>query len=293
MFNKILGNYLFQNNILTSKQLDTVYEKVSESRAKLGLIAVNKGYLTTKQADELNRLQAIQDKRFGDLALEKGYLTKAQLEEILSLQGNSYLKFIQTITDLGYLSLEQLSQALSDLQIERDYTNEQMSRLQTGDLEEILPILLPIQNTLYKDVIYLAIRTMIRFVSPNIYVDSYRCVKELTADTLAYQSINGDLSMLLGFAGKGNSLLAVANPYAKENFSTMNDDAFDAVCELSNCINGLFARKLSDNNLTVELLPPLFSSNHTVQGDELIILPIHIDGVDVDFIVSIDNTIEL
>ena len=45
----------------------------------------------------------------------------------------------------------------------------------------------------------------------------------------------------MAFAGEDDALLKIASPFAKEEFESLDEDAFDSVCEFINCSNGLYA----------------------------------------------------
>ena len=62
--------------------------------------------------------------------------------------------------------------------------------------------------------------------------------------------------MLLGLAGENGNLLTIADVFAKEEFSSMDLFAFDAVCEFIYCINGLYACSLSTQGFMVDMVPP-------------------------------------
>lgn len=75
------------------------------------------------------------------------------------------------------------------------------------------------------------------------------------ADNFAMQAMEGDHYLISGFAGCSDSLLAIANPFAGEEFDAVDLDALDAVGEFTNCINGLFASELSKEGVDIDMLP--------------------------------------
>ena len=72
MVANIVGNYLIENQLLTTEQLRDLVREQRKVRVKLGLIAVAEGLMTQEEADKVNRLQTVMDKRFGDIAVETG-----------------------------------------------------------------------------------------------------------------------------------------------------------------------------------------------------------------------------
>ncbi len=81
---------------------------------------------------------------------------------------------------------------------------------------------------------------------------------EYEADNLAYQELTGGPSSVAWFRRPWGSLLEIASPFARETFTQVDEDAFDAVCEFINCINGLFATEQSHSDVKLEIMPPQF-----------------------------------
>jgi CheY-specific phosphatase CheX len=93
---------------------------------------------------------------------------------------------------------------------------------------------------------------------------------------------------------KDKELLTIANPYARETFQLMDDDAFDSVCEFINCTNGLFASKLSQRDIQVDMEPPLFyTGKRLLAKGSITVVPVIIDGTPVDLLFSVDNPVEI
>jgi hypothetical protein len=294
MFSRLFGNYLIRNNIINAEQLNEELKQQKASRVKLGLIAVSEKLLTEQQADEVNKLQRIMDKKFGDIAIEKGYLTESQVRRLLYLQGNPYLIFVQFFIEKNILSLNDIEVYLSAYQKENSLTDTDMEALKNGDIDNIIPIFVHTESPFYLDLISLAVRSLIRFVDNDIFIEPIYSVNEYNFETLAFQRLVGKHDMFVGLAAKDKDLLIIANPYAKEDFTEMNEDSFDAVCEFINCINGLFATRLSQGNIDIEMVPPQYFVNQTLFSKEQItVIPIIINGKKIDFLLSIDNIVNV
>ncbi len=292
MFKFIFGEHLVSTGKLTSGQYNEIIEMVETSRVKLGMLAEANNMLSKKQADEVNRLQAVVDKRFGDIAISKGYLTEEQVSSLLKLQGNTYFKFIQAIIDREYLSLEDVTDSLSSFQSKNGYSNEQMELFKTDDLDNILPILIQMEEPFYNDLIELVIRNLVRFVTNNIMLSGIKKVNEYGFDYLSNQTVIGDHTIYLGFSGSKDGLLLISNNYAKEEFDELDIDSFDSICEFINCINGLFARYLSDKDVVVDLLPPTYAVDGKLTTNALYVVSLKLCSKPVDIIVSIDQIIK-
>lgn len=294
MFDQIFGNYLVHAGRLTKEQFADVIAYESTVRVKLGLIAVAEKLMTEEQADEVNHLQAIMDKRFGCIAVEKGYLTEEQVGQLLKKQGNIYMIFVQTLIDKGFMTLEEIDEALKAYQEQQGFTHSDMDDLASGDIERTVKLFLPANTELNDRLCGIAVRTLIRVINSSAYVSKAYLVDELSADNLAMQTMEGDHKIVSGFAGSENSLLAIAVPFADEEFESVDLDALDAVGEFVNCINGLFATELSAEGVDIDMVPPAFYENPVVlRGKQFCVFPITIGDAVVNFILSVDSDISI
>jgi len=294
MFDQIFGNYLVHAGRISKEQFAEVIEYESTVRVKLGLIAVAEKLMTKEQADEVNQLQAIMDKRFGDIAVEKGYLTEDQVGQLLKKQGNIYMLFVQTLIDKGFMTLEEIDGALNAYQDEQGFTHSDMDDLVSGDIERTVRLFLPANTDINDRLCGIAVRTLLRVINSNAYVSKAYLVNELAADNFAMQAMEGDHSIISGFAGSGNSLLAIAEPFAEEEFERVDLDALDAVGEFTNCINGLFATDLSTEGVDIDMVPPEFYENPiTIRGNQFCVFPIAMGEDVVNFILSVDSDISI
>lgn len=294
MVSNIVGNYLVENGVITMEQFRDLIKEQRKVRVKLGLIAVAEGLLTQEEADQVNRLQAVMDKRFGDIAVEKGYLTEGQVEALLKKQGNAYLIFAQTLEDQGLITIEQLEQYMIDFQGDHQLTYSDMEDLKSDDIDRILPLYMPIAGEKYLNVIGTAIRTLTRCVDVDIYPEKAYITKQSEADNGAIQFVEGEHKVTCAMTGKGQALLPVASVFGKEDFPEVNMDALDAVGELLNCINGLYATALSQGGISMELYPPEFSDQISgIKSEEMLVIPLHIMGQQIHLAAAIDQTIEM
>jgi len=286
MISRLLGSYLVRKGKLTDAQLTTVLETMRKVRVKLGLIAVSEKLMTTEQSDEVNRLQAIMDKRFGDIAVEKGYLTEEQVTRLLGLQGNQYLSFVQSIVDNDFLSVEDIEKALGEYQKENGFTLTDIEDLKSGDSDRIVPLFVP-QNMIeyQKEHILMAVRTIIRLIDSDMYVDKGIFTDYIDVSNYAMQSLDGDNKVSLAFAGEGNNILPLASAFAGEDFKEVDADSLDSVAEFINCINGLFATKIN-SEFSIDMLPPEYCDKASKFSGKLLVLPVYINNTKVNLISS-------
>jgi CheY-specific phosphatase CheX len=294
MLGLYFGNYLMRKGVISQSQFDEIMLQQQKSCAKLGLIAVAEKLLTVKQADEINEIQRRMDKRFGDIAIEKGYLLPEEVTYLLNLQGNSYLKFVQTCSDHNILSVKELEDQLEAYRIDHEFTKMDILAFKSGDLDRILSTYVTIDNPFAYELISLAVRNMIRLVNNKLILNKVTKTQEYSFGSLAFQQMVGDQDIFVGLACKDRELLAVANSFAKEEFAEMDDDSFDSVCEFINCTNGLYASKLSFDDISIDMTPPLSYSNQTAKAkDNFYIVPMLIEDKQVDLLVTVSNQVEI
>lgn len=292
MLDRLIGAYLVEQGIVTKNQLTQVYNKQESDRAKLGVIAVAEKMMTIAQAEQVNMLQTSMDKRFGDIAVEKGYLTDAQVQRLLGLQGNSYLTFLQACVDLGFQTMEQLDKIEDDYQRVNAFTESDMAALKTGDVEKAVPVFLDREDEIYNSMFAMGIKNMYRLVDNHVYIGRAYTTKALHDEVLGYQKFHGDQQAVVAISGRYEDVRKMAIAYTKEEFIETREDALDAVCELINCTNGLYATEQSRVDTKIDLDPPnFFVSFAQASSDEMIVLPVYISGGEVKYIIAVSKDI--
>ena len=294
MFGHYMGHYLVKKGRISQSSLDKIIEYQKSNPTKLGNIAVAEKLLTEKQADEINDLQKKLDQRFGVIAVAKGYLLTEEVNYLLNKQGNHFINFVQAMSDNNIMTIEEIEHELENFQNEGDYSLDDMEALKSGNIDRIIPLFIDPYVPYISDCISLTVRNIIRFINNEIILNPYYKTKEYDFGNIAFQYLEGNQSLFVGLASKGNELLSVAEPFAKEKFMNLNEDSFDAVCEFINCNNGLYVSKLSEEDIHVDMLPPLFDSNKKiVSNGDIFVLPILIDGGMVDLIVAVNCPISI
>jgi hypothetical protein len=260
----------------------------------LGLIAVSEKLLTTKQAEEINDIQRKLDRRFGDIAIEKGYLLAEEVTHLLNMQGNPYLQFVQVCTENNILTIQEIEDYIEEFKNAENFSDSDLDALKSGDIDRIIPVFVDTDVPFYGECISLTIRNIVRFINNNILLKKSYKVHDYQFGALATQKMVGDHEIFVGLAGKGKELLEIANPFAKEEFSEMDEDAFDSVCEFINCTNGLYASKLSHEDIHIDMTPPLFyKDNKVTSKGDICVVPIFINGVQTDLLVAADNQVRI
>ena len=275
MFDRIFTSYLVDKGKLTEDNVDHIFSAKEKRRARLGVIAVAEKVMTAEQADEVNELQAIYDKRFGDIAVDRGYLTEEQVSRLLDLQGNNFLAFVQSAVDLKLLTMDEINESLDDFQKEHSLTIGDMESLKSCDLDLVVPVLLYKQDPLLIEISSVMLRTINRLVDFQFYMKKPYITKELSYDAISMQELFGDHSLLNAFTGSKEALKQTAIGFAGAEQIENEEDVLDALCELTNCINGLFASNLSAKNIEVDMKPPYYSNTSgCLKGDSLLCIPL-------------------
>lgn len=289
MVSQLLGNYMVEEGYMTREQFAKVLEAQTKIRVKLGLIAVSEGLLTLDQADAINRMQQVMDKRFGDIAVEKGYLTENQVGNLLKMQGNEYLTFAQTIVDEGIVTMDKLATILKNYQVENGFTNSEMEAIKSGEPEKIVPLFVPKGAEDYTEVVTLALKTLIRCIDSQAYPMEGTLSDSAELRRPVTQELVGIQYWKIGFSDVEESLCGIASVFARDEFIVVDEDVQDAVGEFVNCINGIYATSLSSNGISVELMPPELGKSATVQGENILMMPMGVCGKTVNFIVTNQN----
>ncbi|MCH5252855.1 MAG: chemotaxis protein CheX [Lachnospiraceae bacterium] len=290
MFSQFFGNYLLENQKITAEQFSSCMKYIAENQVKLELIAEHEGLLSREQADDLSSLQKQSDKAFGDLAVEKGYLTESDVNYLLDHQANPYLIFIQALEENNCLNRSEIDDCLASFQKDNDFSDSVMQAIQEGNIEQLLPAFVDTEDTLYLDLIGLALRTIVRFISSYICIGKGSFTNSLPAKYAAYQRIIGDYEGFLGFCCDNDDILTIANGYSRENFDSVDEDALDTVGEFANCINGLYAGELSYSMISIDMEPPELLFDTTISNDnDFYVLPVYMDGRKSNLIIYISS----
>ena len=292
MFGLYFGHYLVDKNKISQSQFYNLMQQHHKTRAKLGLIAVTEKLLTAKQAEEINEIQKKMDQRFGDIAIDKGYLLQEEVAYLLNLQGNSYLRFIQLFTEQNILTIEEIELLLEDYKKANQFSDHELDALKSGDIDRIIPVFVDTDAPYLGECIALAIRNVIRLINSDVILRKAYRTKKYSFDCLASQQMVGDHSIFLGIAGKDEALLEIAAPFAKEQFTSLDEDAFDSVCEFINCTNGLYASKLSFEDIQIDMTPPKCYTKQMLTSDgDIYIVPMILNGEQTDIVVVINDPV--
>ncbi len=295
MFDRMLGRYLVDRQLITWEQLKEVYQEQEKTRAKLGVIAVGENLMSVAQAEEINAAQAEMDKRFGDLAIEKGYLNREQLERLIAMQGTAFHTFLQVLSDRNILSVKEVQRVMKEFQKEHNLLPRDMDALIADDIGRITQMHLPGTDEELQRLFTLSVKNMFRLVDRHVMIGSANKVKKISGDVLAYQNLRGDLDATVMIFGEYEDLRKLAVTYTQEEFIETREDVLDAMGELINTNNGLYARERSakDEGM-VDMEPPTFYTNGaSVSAGEIVVLPVQICDGTAEYAVAIGNKVQI
>jgi len=100
---KFFGQFLIEEEYITSSQLRQALDLMDDTHVKVGELAQEMGYLNHLQIDNLHREQRYLDAPFGMLAVKRGYLTEAQLTTLLDEQDKRRLRIGDALVELGFV----------------------------------------------------------------------------------------------------------------------------------------------------------------------------------------------
>lgn len=293
MFTNLFGNYLVDNGYIGANQLAKIKAAQEKTRVKLGLIAVTEKLITQQQADAINVKQMMEDRRFGDIAVEMGLLTKDQVKRLLSLQGAPYVQFTQAATDLKLMTVDQIEQALRTYQAEKGYTSADMEAIKSGDIDRVMPLLLPEElpwNT--AEHVAVVIRTLNRVACNDIYVKSASLISKYDASAYALQNMYGDFETTTMISGSYEGMMTLSEGFAKDKFDGLNLEALDSIAEFINIVDGLYATAISHDMIDISLCPPeLSEEGKEMKADTICLVNILLAGNAIDLLISTGSQI--
>ena len=289
MIEYVIGNYFVEKGLITRSQYQSAIRRQADVKVQLGTIAISEGLMTQAQADAVNSLQQSVDKRFGDIAIDKEFLTPAQVKSLLKEQGNPYIMFMQTLADDGIMSVDAFEKAVKDYQYDEGLTTTQIESMKSDSISAIVGSMIPDEMSGYLRPVSTGIRLMTRLVDRQLYI-SHAYITDLSKPSEGiYQHLTGAGEYTDGLIDISNGFYSLAKNFAKGQYE--ESDAFDrdAVGELLNCINGLYATTLSREGTEYEISPQEYIHAEDflskVSGRQMLHIPVSIDENKAEFVI--------
>ncbi len=262
MFTQLFGNFLINENAITSVQLLDALNMVKGTNVKLGVLAINAGYMTASQVERVHIMQAQKNMRIGDLAVAMGYLTQEQVSELLTKQTPTYLMLGQALVDKEYLSNADFEKYITSYKMKYQLSDDDFKSASSRKAYDVIADLL-IENTSSKKEILISyttllINNLIRFVGEDFSVlNPEQTIERLGNVYDTKQGIIGNSLYDVHLIADEATLISFASRYANETLDSMSEIVSASACDFLNLHNGLFAVNLSNElGLELRLTPP-------------------------------------
>ena len=268
---------------------------------------------------------------FGRYLTERGIVSEADAGDIADLQ---YPGFLDMLVDRKCITRDEAEKQLAGFKEEYDLDDDDISEISSGDLELIVPMFISFDApgeaggdmdayrdetglseedmaTLnkqaeflpdfvhsdpkyYSRFVALTIENVIRFITDKVVLKKVRQVRRHEFECLAYQELKGAHRIFLGMTGTEDNMLSVAGKLLDRELECMDTIAFDSICEFINCVNGLYASILSEEDIVLEIVLPHHYVEKAIDSDNVIFcLPVVLDGAEVEIVFSFDSTISI
>ena len=184
----------------------------------------------------------------------------------------------------------EINTALETYQKKNSLTLGDMENLKSCEIERIIPIFFYKQPEFLIQLGGILLRAFYRLVDFRVYIKKPYVVTELPYSYLATQELFGDHTILNAICGEMDALKAVAIGFAGAEYINHDEDALDALCELINCVNGMFATKKSHENIDMDMKVPEFCTKPGVlKGSSLLCIPVIVFDKEITVVFSLDN----
>ena len=281
MYTQFFGNYLLQKELVTLDQLMHALSRLSDTKLKLGTIAMHKGLMTAGEVDECLYLQTTEDKRFGEIAVERGYLTDDQVRHLLDEQVDDYLLLGQTLVEDQVFTNDEFERIIFDYQADNEVfdledavdTKDQVQAL----IRRFMLVSDADDNSLTVMYLELLFNSLIRFIGDDFTIMTPMTVTEFPVTYGVTQKIIGSREYNTYISVDREQGIEFASRYAKEQFTDFDEYVFAAMEDFVNLHNGLFLVNASNQyNEEMSLFPPstLERTAVDVSEDNCVIFPV-------------------
>ena len=140
----------------------------------------------------------------------------------------------------------------------------------------------------YKEIIGVALRTIIRCVDREVCLEQGKVVDSINGKNGSFQTVEAEdgSKISVGLVESDGGFLLSASLFAGEDFAELDEDALDSCAELLNCINGIYASAKSKEDVELELLPPvMYKEDVELKGNNICVLPVMIKGKKMNFVI--------
>lgn len=256
MFAQFFGNYLLDKGLVNPERLSDALGKLSETKLRLGVLAINAGIMTAAQVDKVHAEQQRVDKRIGEIMVDMGYATQEQVLELLKTQPSAHLLLGQTLVNDGVMTNSQFETALNSYKNEMGLSDEDVSTANLGDFSPLVGKFYNFngeKNSNYLlGYISLLLKNLVRFIGPDFAPLGAEDLLNKIAKNCIGQELTGQIRAMTLVDADDDTLIKFASRFSGEDLTKNDDYTRDCISEFLNLHNGLFAVNVS-NETGVEL----------------------------------------
>lgn len=256
MYTQFFGNYLLSNGYVTKEQLFSAMQKQSDTRMKLGTLAIHAGYMTASEVDATCLQQTRKDKKFGELAIELGYMTNDQVIELLKEQSPDFLLLGQILVDDNVITNADLENIIADYRSSNELIDLDMTKDSHDNIVRLLDnffITTETPLTQYGQMyIELLFNNFIRFIGEDFTPLTTAQCDAFPIECCICQKVLGDYEISAYINMSKETAIDFASRYAGETFTEFNEYVRASMEDFLNLHNGLFIVNVS-NATSVEL----------------------------------------
>lgn len=293
MFTQFFGHYLLERKVITQDQLLHALAEQSNTRIKLGTLAIHAGLMTANEVEHVIIMQTHKDQRFGEIAIEKGYLTKEQVHSLLERQSPEYLVLGQILVDQNLLTPSQFEQLLSEYQSDNEFYELDLLDEQRDKVLHLIHTFCDLnyipEQEMISDYLMLLFNNLIRFIGDDFTPLSIIKLNEYPTTLASCQEIIGSFSLETIIDGNSESLIQFASRYARDSFREFDELTEASIDEFMNLHNGLFLVNVSNaKGIELDLLPPVKHNDELINtGSNSYVLPIMYPFGTINIVLSI------
>lgn len=175
-----------------------------------------------------------------------------------------------------------------------NFTDAELKALKEGNLDNMVSIFVPMKNDKYVQQLQCVLKSMRYYMGEDVSLLQVNLEDNHREHFVGCQMMDGDEEVFFAIGGSDDALIKVASRFAQVDFDEFDSDAYDTICEFINCTNGMFATKLSDQEIEVILRPPVFYGDASISGDNgFYVVTMEIDGTEFNVIMSVSDKVRL
>ncbi len=273
MYTHFFGNYLYSNKIITKQELKEALEKKSNSRIKMGVLAINKGLMTAMEVHKILDKQTKVDMRFGEIATEMGYLNHDQVADLIKEQRKSYLLLAQALLDISAITYDQFEEALKLFKLKYSVDEIGESNYEDDELQKMVARFVdPSDNRTNQHVKYitLLIRNLVRFIGDDfILLDYSEPISDRTIQISQLMDIAP--SFYTNMYAERDVLVHFVSRFINENLTDYSSAVENGAVDFLNLHNGLYCISCKDQG-DREVPAPTVSKGKLENDDPAMVL---------------------